>query len=127
MKKARRPSDPQRVKLPSPAVVLWEPKIVIANRVEEPIRRSRVALAAAATDPAASGPRVDTAILSLADASASLAAHALDARARATEAESARERVTAAMAAYRLEASFDQVLTGTYRQVTALMQERGLA
>jgi hypothetical protein len=127
MKKSRRPADQQRVKVPSPAVVLWEPKIVIANRVEQPIRRSRVALAPAAADPGASGTRVDTAILSLADASASLAAHALDARARATEAASARERVTAAMATYRLEASFDQVLTGTYRQVTALMQERGLA
>jgi hypothetical protein len=126
MKKPRRPAEQQRVKLPSSAVMLWERKLVIANRVEEPIRRSHVALAPAAGDPA-SGRRVDTAILSLADASASLAAHALDARARATEAASARERVTAAMAAYRLEASFDQVLTGTYRQVTALMQERGLA
>jgi hypothetical protein len=35
--------------------------------------------------------------------------------------------VSAAMAAYRLEASFDQALTGAYRKVTALMEERGLA
>jgi hypothetical protein len=35
--------------------------------------------------------------------------------------------VIAATAAYRLEASFDQTLAGTYRQVTELMEERGLA
>jgi hypothetical protein len=79
------------VKSPSVDVVLWQPKIVIANRVEEPIRRARVALASPAAAPAESGARFDTAILSLADASASLAAHALDARARASEAASARE------------------------------------
>jgi hypothetical protein len=67
----------------------------------------------------------ETVLGSLADARASLA-RAADARARAAEAESARERVIAAMAAYRLEATFDQNLAGTYRQVTELMEERGL-
>ncbi|HXU89064.1 MAG TPA: hypothetical protein VFQ62_09445, partial [Methylomirabilota bacterium] len=62
---------------------------------------------------------------SLADARASLA-RAADARARAAEAHSARDRVIAAMTAYRLEASFDQTLAGTYRQVTELMEDRGL-
>jgi hypothetical protein len=126
MKKPRRPADQSRVKLPAADVIVWRPKIVIANRIEEPIRRQSLAPATAA-EAAAPGARFDAAILSLADASASLAARAADARARTLEAASARERVAATMATYRLEASFDQVLTGTYRQVTALMQERGLA
>ncbi|HEV8474695.1 MAG TPA: hypothetical protein VGR82_18095 [Methylomirabilota bacterium] len=125
MKKSRvtRPS----VKAQDPDVILWRPTIVLATRIEQPRRRPPVTLAPAAAHPDATGSRFDMAILSLADASASLAARAVNTRARAVEAASARERVTATMAAYRLEASFDQVLTGTYRQVTALMEERGLA
>src|SRR5207244_2507281 len=83
-------------------------------------------LAAPTAHPDSGEPRIVGSIFSLADAGATLAARAAEARARATEAASARERVSAAIAAYRLEASFDQALTGAYRQVTALMEERGL-
>jgi hypothetical protein len=127
MKKTRRAPQPL-VKAPKSDVVLWRPRIVLANRIDEPVRRQPVipaAAAASAVDP--SEPRFVGSIFSLADAGATLAACAADARARATEAGSTRERVSAAMAAYRLEASFDQVLTGAYRQVAALMEERGLA
>ena len=62
-----------------------------------------------------------------ADTGAMLAARAAETRARALEAGSERERVSVAMDAYRLEASFDEALTGAYRRVTALMEERGLA
>src|SRR5213083_3026005 len=98
MKKPRRADQP-RVKAAAPEVVLWRPSIVLASRIEVPARRKPVTLAARATET----------------------------RARAVQADSERERVSAAMAAYRLEASFDQALTGAYRRVTALMEERGLA
>jgi hypothetical protein len=125
----RTTGESRRVKLPTSDVVLWRPRIVLAPTVDAATsRRRRVTLEALAS-PAAPAPRLGTAahvLGSLADARTSLA-KAADARARAAEAATARDRVAAAMAAYRLEASFDQVLAGTYRQVTELMEERGLA
>ncbi|HEV8585198.1 MAG TPA: hypothetical protein VGT02_09540 [Methylomirabilota bacterium] len=127
MKKPRRPAAQPLVKSPASDVVLWRPKIVLASRVETPTRRQPVTLAGQTAHPDAGEPRFVGSIFSLADAGATLAARAADARARAAEAASAQERVSATMAAYRLEASFDETLTGTYRQVSALMEERGLA
>jgi hypothetical protein len=125
----RTSADSRRVKTPTNDVVLWRPRIVVAPNLEAATtRRRRVTLEALAS-PAAAATRLGTAdsvLRSLADASASLAM-AADARARAAKAQSARDRVVAAMTAYRLEASFDQTLAGTYRQVTELMEERGLA
>ena len=125
----RTPADTRRVKTPKSDVILWRPRIVVAPTLEAATaRRRRVTLEALAS-PAAAAMRLGTAesvLGSLADARASLA-RAADARARAAEAESARDRVIAATTAYRLEASFDQTLAGTYRQVTELMEERGLA
>ena len=101
--------------------MLWAPRLVVAPTLEAAtMRRRRVTLEALAS-PAASTTRLGVAesvLGSLADARASLA--------RAAEAESARDRVIAAMTAFRLEATFDQTLAGTYRQVTELMEERGL-
>src|SRR5437773_3060425 len=127
MQKPRRAAEQPRVKAPTSDVVLWRPSIVLASRIEAPARRKPVTLAAPTAHPDSGEPRIVGSIFSLADAGATLAARAAEARARATEAASARERVSAAIAAYRLEASFDQALTGAYRQVTALMEERGLA
>jgi len=127
MKKPRRAAEQNRVKAPTPNVVLWRPRIVLASRLEAPTRRQPVTLAGQAAHPGAGEPRFVGSIFSLADAGATLAARAADARARAIEADSARERVSATMAAYRLEASFDEALTGAYRRVSALMEERGLA
>ncbi len=127
MKKARRAAEPSRVKAPTSEVVLWRPSIVLASRIEAPARRKPVTLAAPTAHPDAGEPRIVGSIFSLADAGATLAARAADARGRALEAASERERVSAAMAAYRLEESFDQALTGAYRRVSALMEERGLA
>jgi len=127
MKKTRRPADQSRVKTPSSNVILWQPNIVLASRVEAPARRKPVTLAAPTAQPESGEPRIVGSIFSLAGAGALLAARAAETRARSAEADSDRERVSAAMAAYRLEASFDEVLTGAYRQVTALMEERGLA
>jgi hypothetical protein len=125
----RTPADSRRVKTPKSDVILWCPRIVVAPTLEAATtRRRRISLEALAS-PAAAGTRLGTAesvLGTLADARASLV-KAADARARVAEADSARERVIAAMTAYRLEASFDQTLAGTYRQVTELMEERGLA
>jgi hypothetical protein len=127
MRKTRRPADQSRVKTPSSDVILWQPNIVLASRIEAPARRKPVTLAAPTAQPESGEPKIVGSIFSLADAGAVLAARAAETRARSAEADSDRERVSAAMAAYRLEASFDEALTGAYRQVTALMEERGLA
>jgi hypothetical protein len=112
MRKTRRSADQSRVKTPSSDVILWQPNIVLASRTAQP---------------ESGEPKIVGSIFSLAGAGAVLAARAAETRARSAEADSDRERVSAAMAAYRLEASFDEALTGAYRQVTALMEERGLA
>jgi hypothetical protein len=127
MRKTRRPADQSRVKTPSSDVILWQPNIVLASRIEAPARRKPVTLAAPTAQPESGEPKIVGSIFSLAGAGAVLAARAAETRARSAEADSDRERVSAAMAAYRLEASFDEALTGAYRQVTALMEERGLA
>jgi hypothetical protein len=127
MKKPRRAAEQSRVKAPASEVVLWRPSIVLASRIEAPARRKPVTLAAPTAHPDSGEPRIVGSILSLADTGAMLAARAAETRARVVAADSERERVSAAMAAYQLEASFDQALTGAYRQVTALMEERGLA
>ena len=117
------------MKTPKNDVVLWRPRILVAPTLEAAATQRRLVSLEALASPSAAAGRLDSAdaiLGTLADARASLA-RAADARARAAEAESARERVIAAMAAYRLEASFDQTLAGTYRQVTELMEERGLA
>jgi hypothetical protein len=127
MKKTRHSVEQPRVKAATTDVVLWQPNIVLASRIDAPARRKPVTLAAPMAQPESGGPRIVGSIFSLAGAGALLAARAAETRARAAQADSERERVSAAMAAYRLEASFDQALTGAYRQVTALMEERGLA
>ena len=127
MKKPRWAADQSRVKTPTSEVILWKPSIVLASRLEVPARRKPVTLAAPTAQPESGETRIVGSIFSLADAGALLAARAAEARARTAEAVSERERVCAAMAAYRLEASFDEALTGAYRQVAALMEERGLA
>jgi hypothetical protein len=127
MRKTRRSADQSRVKTPSSDVILWQPNIVLASRIEAPARRKPVTLAAPTAQPESGEPKIVGSIFSLAGAGAVLAARAAETRARSAEADSDRERVSAAMAAYRLEASFDEALTGAYRQVTALMEERGLA
>ena len=123
-----RVADSRKLKTPKNDVILWAPRLVVAPTLEAATTRPRRVTLEALASPAAAATRLgaaETVLGSLADARASLA-RAADARARAAVAASARERVIAAMAAYRLEASFDQTLAGTYRQVTELMEERGL-
>jgi hypothetical protein len=65
-------------------------------------------------------------LASLDEARQTLGTASADARRRAEDAASTRERVSATIAAYRAEAALDDVLSGAWRRMSALMEERGL-
>lgn len=122
------PSPRRRVTIPS-TVALWRPQVVLATSVGAPPDRPAVVLAEPFVRPEAVRSHLDSArslLASLAEVRQSLLAAAADAQGRAAQAGSTRERVSATIAAYRVEAKLDDVLTGTWRQVSALMEERGL-
>jgi hypothetical protein len=119
----------RRVKLKESAVALWQPEIVLASKIDPIAHNPVVTLGTPALRPQAVRAQLGTVrsmVSGLTEARQALVASAAAARARAEHAGTARERVSAAMAAYRAEASLDDVLTGTLREVTALMEERGL-
>jgi hypothetical protein len=125
--KRRRPSalDVPRHRLTTPpAVTLWQPEVVVASIITAAPGRLAVTL----PEPGMLGREIGAArsvLTTLAEARETLGAGAA-ARARAVEAGSTRERVTATIEAFRAEAALDDALSGTWRQVTALMEERGL-
>ncbi len=119
---------PRRRLKTSPAVALWRPEIVLATSITAAPRRA-VALAEPAVRPEALGPQLESArslLASLADARQALGTAAAEAHRRAEQAGSARERVSATIAAYRAEAALDDALSGSWRRMSALMEERGL-
>jgi hypothetical protein len=119
----------RRIKLKESAVALWRPEIVLASKIDPVVHSPVVTLGAPGLRPQAVRAQVGTVrsmMTGLTEARQALTATAAAARARAEQAGTARERVSAAMVAYRAEASLDDVLTGTLREVTALMEERGL-
>jgi hypothetical protein len=119
----------RRIKLKESAVALWRPEIVLASKIDPIAHNPVVTLGTPALRPQAVRAQlgsVRSMMSGLTEVRQALAASAAAARARAEQAGTARERVSAAMAAYRAEASLDDVLTGTLREVTALMEERGL-
>jgi hypothetical protein len=121
--------SPRRRLKTSPAVALWRPEIVLATSITAAPARGPVVLAEPAARPDALRTQLGAAhslLASLADAQQTLGAAAAAAHARAGQAASTQEQVSATMAAYRAEAAFDDALTGTWRQVSALMQARGL-
>jgi hypothetical protein len=102
---------------------------VLAASVTAPPDRPAVVLAEPLVRPEALHSHLGTTrslLASLDEARQTLLAAAADAQGRAAQAGSTRERVSATIAAYRVEAKLDDVLTGTWRQVSALMEERGL-
>ena len=120
---------PRRRLASPPAIALWKPEIVLATSITSAPGRRRVILADPAARPEALRTQLGAAqslLASLADARETLGSAAADAHARAEQAGSAREQVSATFAAYRAEAALDDVLTGTWRQVSALMEARGL-
>jgi hypothetical protein len=122
-------ASPRRRLRTTAAVALWRPEIVLATSITAAPARRAVAVAEPAARPAALHTQLAGAhslLASLAGARQTLGAAATDARTRATPAGSTRQRVSATIAAYRAEAALDDVLTGTWRQVSALMEARGL-
>lgn len=119
----------RRIKLKESAVALWRPEIVLASKIDPVVHSPVVTLGAPGLRPQAVRAQIGTVrsmVTGLTEVRQALTATAAAARARAEQAGTARERVSAAMVAYRAEASLDDVLTGTLREVTALMEERGL-
>lgn len=109
----------------APAISLPRPQVVLATSISTPPARRRVVLAEPTARPEAVRTQLgaaDSLLASLADARQALGTTA----ARAERATTTQERVTATIAAYRAEAALDDVLTGAWRRVTALMEERGL-
>jgi hypothetical protein len=118
----------RRLKTPA-AVALWRPEIVLASSITAPPTRRAVAVAEPASRPEALRTQLGAArslLASLEGARQTLGAAAAGAHARARHADSTREQVSATMAAYRAEAVLDDVIAGTWRQVSALMEARGL-
>ncbi len=119
----------RRIRVPRRAVSLWKPEIVLATALDPATPRPAVTPAGPTLRPEAVRTQLGAAraiLDALAGARQSLAAQAADARARAEQATTPSARLSAVAEAYRAEASLDEVLTGTLRQVTALMEERGL-
>jgi hypothetical protein len=122
-------ASPRRRLKSTPAVTLWRPQVVLATSIPVVPERRPVVVAEPSARPAALGAQLDTArslLASLDDARQSLGVGAAEARRSVQRAESTRERVSATMAAYRAEAALDDVLTATWRRMSALMEERGL-
>ena len=122
-------ATPKRKIKTAPAVSLWRPEIVLADSIDVARPRRAVVLAAPGARPDALRTQLGAArslLASLGEARETLGAAAAEARARAVDAGSERDRVSATFAAYRAEAALDDVLTGAWRRVSALMEERGL-
>jgi hypothetical protein len=128
----QRPLDlagPRRRLKTSPAVSLWRPEIVLATSITAAPARRAVVLGEPGVRPEALRVQFGAAgqaLTRLGDARQSFGAAAAEARTRAHEATSPRQRVSATFAAYRAEAALDDALTGAWRQMSALMEERGL-
>jgi len=120
---------PRRRLKTTPSVSLWRPEIVLATSINAAPTRRAVVLAEPTARPEAIRTQLGATrslLAGLDGARETLSAVATDARTRAAGAASTRERVSATIAAYRAEAAMDDVLTGAWRRVSALMEERGL-
>lgn len=122
------PNSRRKIKT-SPAVSLWRPEIVLATSITSAPARRAVVLAEPTNRPEALRTQLGAArtlLASLDEARETFRAAAADAHGRAADATTTRDRVSATFAAYRAEAALDDVLTGAWRRVSALMEERGL-
>ena len=122
-------SAPRRRLKTTGAVALWRPDIVLATSITAAPTRRPVTVAEPSARPVALHTQLGAArslLASLDGAGQTLGAVAAAAHARARQADSPRERVSATIAAYRAEAALDDVIAGAWRQVTALMEARGL-
>ena len=121
------PSQP-RIASPRSSIVLWNPEIAVAPSAGSSATRL-IAAAEPALRPEAVQTQIDAAwslLSSFAEARGALHARATAVETFTRHASSEQERVSAAEEAYRVAAALDDVLTDTYRQLSALMEERGL-
>ena len=111
---------------PSP-IALWRPEIVLPER---PIAHRSIVISGEPTlRPEATRVQLDgtrTMLSALAEKRETLRARAAVAEARVREAVTDQERVSAVFETYRVESALDDVLTGTMKQLTSLMKDRGL-
>src|SRR5262245_44532096 len=111
------------------SVIMWRPEIVLAGGIATPERRPSVVLAEPHQRPESVRARFETAqsvLDTLVGARETLTSRLAQTHDRARAAQSERDRVSATIDAYRLEAALDEVLTVTSTQVSMLMKERGL-
>ena len=111
---------------PSP-IALWRPEIVLPER---PLAHRSIVLSGEPTvRPEATRVQLDstrTMLSALAEKRETLRAQAALAEARVRDAVTDQERVSAVFETYRVESALDDVLTGTMKQLTSLMKDRGL-
>jgi hypothetical protein len=111
---------------PSP-IALWRPDIVLPER---PIAHRSIVISGEPTvRPEATRIQLDgtrTMLSALAEKRETLRARAAVAETRVREAVTDQDRVSAVFEAYRVESALDDVLTGTMKQLTSLMKDRGL-
>jgi len=111
---------------PSP-IALWRPEIVLPER---PLAHRSIVLSGEPTvRPEATRVQLDstrTVLSALAEKRETLRARAALAEARVRDAVTDQERVSAVLETYRVESALDDVLTGTMKQLTSLMKDRGL-
>lgn len=122
----REPPTAPLVIEPDVDVALWRPRIIVTSTIDAP---GGVAVGDPPSRPPAVTAQVNATgsfLRGIDEVRHDLAARAAAAEARARAADCDRERVAAAIETYELHAAFDEVLVGTWREVTALMQERGL-
>jgi chorismate mutase len=105
------------------AIALWQPDIVVPERTI--VRRPLVIAGEPSLRPDATRAQIDETRTLLASLAA-LGRRVAAADARAREASSDRERVSAVFESYRAQSELDNVLTGTMKQLASLMKDRGL-
>jgi hypothetical protein len=113
----------------SGGVVLWKPDVLLVQTARALDTPTRVTLADPYLRPESVHARVESArciLNALEGVRSTFETRVVAAETRRQHAETERERVSAAIDAYRLEASLDAVLAETSTQVSRLMRERGL-
>jgi hypothetical protein len=113
----------------SSGLTLWAPEIVLAKVIEPASDRRGVLPGEPGLRPAAVKVQIEAAytlLETLTERGERLGQRAAAAEARAVGASTERERVTAVIESYRVKSQLDDLLRGTTRKLTALVQERGL-
>jgi hypothetical protein len=126
----RHPIDPLEFKIQTPPpVIAWKPNVVLAPTMAAATDRAVVTAGEPTLRPEALRAQIGATRALLQSLAAAQAA--FDANGGGTgsldERDGDRARVAAATEAYRLESMLDRVLVRTFDEVTALMNERGLA